>query len=222
MANLSLTDRIIINEFKEKNNWICYYCNKNIDIDNKYDLTVDHKTPLSRGGITEESNLAISCAECNREKDNMSEDEYFIFKQKQVELYQSLDFVNYINDLSNVYNRIIEKAQDANMNYNSIEKHIQNIIGKTEINNFNAYQGYLFAKELKEYLKQRNQLRIVKEIYNTLHILIGNNKKQLQGANLKIDDILSEQYKYLKQICLNQDKDIGHTIIKAFPTKVVN
>lgn len=44
MANLSLTDRIIINEFKEKNNWICYYCNKNIDIDNKNDLTVDHKT----------------------------------------------------------------------------------------------------------------------------------------------------------------------------------
>lgn len=86
----------------------------------------------------------------------MSEDEYFIFKQKQVELCQSLDFANYLNDLSNVYNRIIEKAQAANMNYNNIEKRIQTIIGKIEINNFNAYQGYHLAKEIKEALKQRN------------------------------------------------------------------
>jgi hypothetical protein len=64
----------------------CVYCGK-IIVD-KYDLTVDHKTPLIKNGKTINENLAISCYRCNQQKDNLTYEEYKIYlKQRQKEIY---------------------------------------------------------------------------------------------------------------------------------------
>jgi len=56
-----------------KSNWwkqklasgICHYCEKSFA---KEDLSMDHKTPISRGGSTSKGNLVVCCKPCNNEK----------------------------------------------------------------------------------------------------------------------------------------------------------
>lgn len=51
----------------------CYYCGKAISGRNK---TVDHKTPISKGGTNAFENLCMCCASCNSKKHNKTESEY--------------------------------------------------------------------------------------------------------------------------------------------------
>lgn len=50
---------------KKISSGICHYCGEKI---NPGDLTMDHKIPLSRGGLSEKSNLVPACKECNNKK----------------------------------------------------------------------------------------------------------------------------------------------------------
>lgn len=49
----------------------CYYCTE------KAMLTVDHKTPLTRGGSNYPDNLCMACQSCNSSKSDKTEDEYY-------------------------------------------------------------------------------------------------------------------------------------------------
>ena len=51
---------------------ICYYCGCEIQ-DKK---TIDHKTPVIKGGTNENDNLVLSCLHCNTQKGSKTEDEY--------------------------------------------------------------------------------------------------------------------------------------------------
>jgi 5-methylcytosine-specific restriction endonuclease McrA len=51
----------------------CIYCIKPITFGQD---TLEHKTPLSRGGTNEKKNLAIACAICNSKKGNKTYEEY--------------------------------------------------------------------------------------------------------------------------------------------------
>jgi 5-methylcytosine-specific restriction endonuclease McrA len=55
----------------------CAYCETALEAS----YHVDHMTPLSRGGSNDWSNLAITCASCNREKGTMTAVEYFSTRQ---------------------------------------------------------------------------------------------------------------------------------------------
>ena len=50
----------------------CYYCGCEIQ-DKK---TIDHKTPVIKGGTNENDNLVLSCLHCNTQKGNKTEEEY--------------------------------------------------------------------------------------------------------------------------------------------------
>jgi 5-methylcytosine-specific restriction endonuclease McrA len=39
-------------------------------------MTVDHKTPLSKGGKNTGSNYVLACFDCNQKKGDMDYDEY--------------------------------------------------------------------------------------------------------------------------------------------------
>ena len=55
----------------------CYYCRAPLDgHDHQRFKTRDHKTPKSRGGLDEPSNIVACCNLCNRTKGNMTEDEF--------------------------------------------------------------------------------------------------------------------------------------------------
>lgn len=48
-----------------RDNYTCQICGKHLTDD---ELEFDHNIPLSRGGSSEESNLRLTCIECNRKK----------------------------------------------------------------------------------------------------------------------------------------------------------
>lgn len=64
---------------------LCAYCHSSVRIApfkqlDKYPAqhtaTIEHRTPLSRGGSWKRYNLACTCARCNRTKSNLTEVEY--------------------------------------------------------------------------------------------------------------------------------------------------
>jgi 5-methylcytosine-specific restriction endonuclease McrA len=48
-------------------------------------MEIDHYHPLSRGGLHVASNLVASCARCNRQRRDMTADEYAKWKEKRLE-----------------------------------------------------------------------------------------------------------------------------------------
>ncbi len=65
----------------------CYYCNKFIDPDKR---TLEHKNPLSRGGLHVESNIVMACLSCNCSKRDKTEEEYLEWKKQRSWLIQSM------------------------------------------------------------------------------------------------------------------------------------
>ena len=61
----------------------CFYCKKAISIEN---CDLDHKTPLSKGGLDIDDNLVLSCSFCNKEKHNKTIEEYRLWKTRNGEI----------------------------------------------------------------------------------------------------------------------------------------
>ncbi len=53
--------------------FICFYCLKELTLD---EISCDHKTPLSRLGTNEISNLCLCCMDCNGVKAEFTEEEF--------------------------------------------------------------------------------------------------------------------------------------------------
>jgi len=53
--------------------YMCHYCGRLLPLQK---ITIDHKIPKWRGGTDDEANFVMSCGNCNREKDLMTEDEF--------------------------------------------------------------------------------------------------------------------------------------------------
>lgn len=59
--------------------WICQYCGREVFVgfDAGPDLaTIDHKTPLSRGGTWKRFNLTCACRSCNSLKSDRTAEEF--------------------------------------------------------------------------------------------------------------------------------------------------
>lgn len=65
-----------ISEIYCKQFGVCFYCSTQLI---REDVNIDHKTPLSRGGFHEKSNLVLCCGACNRGKFTMNSDEFLNF-----------------------------------------------------------------------------------------------------------------------------------------------
>jgi len=60
----------------------CYYCGTKLNMRDTGEHHVDHKLPVSRGGMGDIDNLALTCKQCNKEKSNKTEEEYRLWKIK--------------------------------------------------------------------------------------------------------------------------------------------
>lgn len=67
-------ERAKARELRKTNWWkcklaegFCYYCSKKF---NSADLTMDHKVPLARGGVSSKNNIVVCCKTCNSKKQN--------------------------------------------------------------------------------------------------------------------------------------------------------
>ena len=55
---------------KKRDNYTCCICGNSVYKEPNLLLEVDHIIPVSKGGVTEASNLQTLCWRCNREKGN--------------------------------------------------------------------------------------------------------------------------------------------------------
>ncbi len=58
------------NYIKQRDSFTCRQCGVSVDHEPHLLLEIDHVIPVSRGGLTEESNLKTLCWKCNRTKSN--------------------------------------------------------------------------------------------------------------------------------------------------------
>lgn len=59
---------------------LCYYCGKSYE-DGRH---IEHKIPLSRGGLHDHRNVVLSCVGCNLEKRDKTETEYREFLDSKI------------------------------------------------------------------------------------------------------------------------------------------
>jgi hypothetical protein len=189
MSRYTFEEQKLINNLKSKLPHICYYCNRTLTSQDM--VTVDHKTPLSRGGLTTEENLVIACCECNSEKDNMTEEEYKVYKQKQREMQQSFEYNDILSELLNVHNNVINRIEQIKTELTQVESQIKYIQEKIMFGTFNASEGYTYAKQLKELLNRQRELSISKDQYKNLKTVLHGQKDQIQSLT---DKIVKETY----------------------------
>jgi hypothetical protein len=180
----TIDEQMIIDNLKSETPHICYYCGKKLA--EKDIVTIDHKIPVCRGGLTIKSNLVIACWNCNHEKDNMTEEEYITYKQKLQEMQDTFEVNNAIKKLLEYQNGIIERIECVRKEYDKVEKQIEFLQYDIMFNNFNASEGYLYARRLKELLIKKNELSVIKNEYSVLHSALGNHNKQLLDVGKKI------------------------------------
>lgn len=54
----------------------CYFCGVFVPNDDLPNKSLDHLTPISKGGTNEDSNLKFTCAKCNHDKGSMTEAQF--------------------------------------------------------------------------------------------------------------------------------------------------
>lgn len=79
-------------QLADKHGWNCHYCGAMLTPDGKendfsyceangyFYPQLDHKLPKTRGGDNSVDNLVLSCRICNREKSNMTAEEYIAWR----------------------------------------------------------------------------------------------------------------------------------------------
>ncbi len=63
-----------------KQNHQCFYCQKYLTHSM---ATVEHRTPLARGGESVPENLCVTCEPCNQLKATMTEKEFLAFRNQE-------------------------------------------------------------------------------------------------------------------------------------------
>lgn len=67
----------------------CYYCQN--PIKTKEEHTWDHKQPKSKGGTSEKHNLAHCCKKCNKEKADLTEEQFLTRKGLFLPIYDLIE-----------------------------------------------------------------------------------------------------------------------------------
>jgi 5-methylcytosine-specific restriction endonuclease McrA len=78
LSDGSVTKQFILEIYDTPN---CYYCKK---ITPREIRTLDHKTPLNRGGMHNATNIVMSCKSCNFSKSDKTEEEYQLWKRQMI------------------------------------------------------------------------------------------------------------------------------------------
>jgi 5-methylcytosine-specific restriction endonuclease McrA len=65
-----------LNEQFERQEGFCYYCGELLYKSFDSSVHIDHKTPISRGGSNNISNIALACSACNQKKFTKTAEEF--------------------------------------------------------------------------------------------------------------------------------------------------
>lgn len=196
------SERNLIKKIKSSRKKICYYCGKKIETEK--DLTVDHLTPSSRGGLTTEENLEICCFKCNTEKSDMTEGEYKEYlKQKEIAITESYTYQT-IRNMESECEGLILKYNSICSEESSKRKEVQEIEEIIKNSKCNAAEGYALYKDLRDLLIEIEAITNEKSELSTIISVIQNIKKNFSEVG---DKIAENKGKKLR-------KEIGVTNLK--------
>jgi hypothetical protein len=98
--------------------------------------------------------------------------------------------INYIEQLNSTFNSFKDDYNECFIKLNHINLLELDILHVIEGSNFNAYEGYMLCKKLKEIRMQRrdikNELRVLQIIQNNF---ISKNYKQLKQISTNVNDM---------------------------------
>lgn len=154
----------IMNNIK-KSNTRCYYCNEKVGINYR---TVDHKIPISRGGLTVGKNLVMSCEKCNSEKGFLTEEEYREYKEIADMMVSKNIKVSTLNSFLDFYKAERNSLISEKKNLNKINKEIDKLILTIRDSKLLKIDCYNLCKMLQDNLKER-------DIANNKIIKLENN-----------------------------------------------
>jgi len=183
-----------IREFKSNNGVECYLCYKIINANET--VTVDHKLPKSRGGLTIESNLAISCVHCNSEKSDMNEQEYKDYLTNKDYILKNNNTLKTIEDMINVNTNVVIKFVESTKLLSAAIKKKLDIEKCIKSLKFNACEGYVLCKDMKDNLIKIDNLTKETNRLHRLQALALIQKKELQKT---FDEITDEIVKDIRR-----------------------
>ena len=170
----------------------CVYCGRKIEWSEKQ---IDHKTPLSRGGTNDNSNLCLSCAACNHDKDDMTAEEYYEWKkldnrmpelgvrQKVLELLSQ-------NPLTQIVTTVTSKTKKECYN----PPIIKNITVKDDDGHIIGYKKIKIDTKILGVKKVTTKEQLTKfgEIYNTVCRLANKKIIKCKTKTITTEEVISE------------------------------
>lgn len=153
-----------------KSNTRCYYCNEKVGINYR---TVDHKTPISRGGETIPENLVMSCERCNSEKGFLTEEEYREYKEIADMIVNKNIKVISLNSLLASYKEERESIISERKGLNKINKEIDKLMLTIRDSKLSESDCYNLCKMLQDNLKKR-------DIANNKIVKLENNLRNFK------------------------------------------
>lgn len=187
-----------------KSNTKCYYCGCTVEESKR---TVDHKIPVSRGGLTKQDNLVMSCQKCNNEKDFLTEEEYNEFLNKANKRIEKSASVIHLTALLNTYKDILD---DINRNKNKlklINKEVLEIELIIKDSRLSASDGYKLCKMLQDNLREKDiidkSVRDLQRINPEIEKSYQSIASKLGNLKIKIKNEYKKEYINSKEIILN-------------------
>jgi hypothetical protein len=180
-----------IREFKSNNGVECYLCHKTINTNEI--VTVDHKLPKSRGGLTITENLAICCQSCNSEKSDMNEQEYKDYLINKEYVLKNNNTLKTITDMILVNTNVVIKFVESTKLLSSAIKEKLDIEKCIKSLKFNASEGYVLCRDMKDNLNKIDNLTKETNRLHRLQALALIQKKELQKTyNEIIEEITKD------------------------------
>lgn len=177
-----------------KSNERCYYCNDKVGINYR---TVDHKTPVSRGGLTVGKNLVMSCQKCNSEKGFLTEEEYREYREIADIMVSKNIKVSTLNSLLDSYKAERKLLISERNGLNKINKEIDKLMLTIRDSKLSTSDCYNFCKMLQDNLKER-------DIANNKIIKLENNLRNSKKNKKEAKRMLLLTKTEIRSNCMNE------------------
>lgn len=184
-----------------KSNERCYYCGCVVKESKR---TIDHKTPLARGGETISENLVMSCQKCNNEKGFLTEEEYREYKEiADIKVSENTVVVT-LTAVINSYKDIETDARKEKNRLNNINRKIAKIEATIRQSRFSASDGYKLCKMLQDNLMEReainNNVRNMQYVRKHIYDTKKSTEDKLEYVKNRIKNDYRKEYVSIKGI----------------------
>jgi hypothetical protein len=184
----TIQEQKLIAKVKSSRKHDCVYCGKHIS--DKEVLTIDHIIPVTRGGLTVESNLDICCEECNKEKADMNKEEYLKYLELKKVLLEVSIIYKQFNDLYNNYRNIIDTYNKNLEEYKKLSQERRDLEKIIRDSKFNAAEGFMLCNDMRQIMQKIQQNGTFKSAldksYNFAKANLNNVEQTRQSLILSI------------------------------------